>query len=147
MPRKKKKKNLREPKILKNGRIIPTYVLKARSLRKSLLQRVSNPELKSNTATIKQLEKLLNHEHFICFYCLKELTLDEISCDHKTPLSRLGTNEISNLCLCCMDCNGVKAEFTEEEFRNLMEFLKTWEDKGKYLFTRLRRGGMIFGRK
>lgn len=143
---KRKKKVLKEPKVLKNGKIIPLYVLKARVLRSNLLQRVKTEALKSTTATLRELEKWLNHEHFICYYCLRELNLEDLTCDHKTPLSRLGSNEISNLCICCSDCNSLKAELTEEEFRSLLELVKTWKDNGEYLFIRLRRGSTIFRR-
>ncbi len=67
----KRKKKVKEPKILKSGRVIPLHVLKARILRSNLLQRVKTEELKNSTATIKELERWLNHDHYICFYCLK----------------------------------------------------------------------------
>lgn len=141
----RRRKKTKEPK-LSRGKVIDPALVKARYLRKSLLARAKTEELKSNTPTISQLFKFFNHNHFICYYCLKELILDEVTCDHKTPLSKLGTNEVSNLCICCSDCNSLKGEFTEEEFRSLMELVRSWKDEGKYLFTRLRRGSSIFGK-
>lgn len=142
---KKKKKKVIEPKFSR-GIEIPPSLLKARRLRNSLISRVKTQEEKDNTPQIKQLEKLFNHDHFICFYCLNELLLVDTTVDHKTPLSRNGTNDLTNLCISCSDCNSLKGELSEGEYRSLTELLKTFEDDGKYLLTRLRRSSTIFGR-
>lgn len=51
-----------------------------------------------------------------CFYCGAELGA-RYAVDHKTPLSRGGTDWPENLCLACADCASRKGEQTEEEFR------------------------------
>src|SRR5690606_37713498 len=47
-----------------------------------------------------------------CFYCGSEAS----HVDHKTPLSRSGTNDIENLVPCCVSCNIAKGSMTAQEF-------------------------------
>lgn len=61
--------------------------------------------------------KLLYSQHS-CFYCKKELSEHEISIDHKIPVSRGGTNKLSNLVICCRSCNSKKRNKTEIEYRS-----------------------------
>jgi len=51
-----------------------------------------------------------------CFYCGIELGARYVV-DHKTPLSRGGTDWPENLCCACEYCASRKGEQTEEEFR------------------------------
>ena len=44
----------------------------------------------------------------LCFYCLKELTLDTSTIDHCIPRSIGGTNDDSNVVLSCHGCNQSK---------------------------------------
>jgi hypothetical protein len=50
-----------------------------------------------------------------CFYCTVILGKD-YHMDHKTPLSRGGLHDDSNLCLACPACNMQKHDKTVEEF-------------------------------
>jgi 5-methylcytosine-specific restriction endonuclease McrA len=43
-----------------------------------------------------------------------------LEADHRTPLSRGGTNYIDNILPACRSCNGRKHTMTEEEFRALL---------------------------
>lgn len=73
-------------------------------------------------------EKIEGAEHFTledykklysastCYYCGKPLTDKEKSVDHKTPISRGGTNALDNLVISCMFCNRQKKDKTEEEY-------------------------------
>lgn len=49
-----------------------------------------------------------------CTYCMGMLTRYHI--DHKTPVSRGGTNDIANLQLLCPACNLKKSASTHEEY-------------------------------
>lgn len=146
MPRRKKKK-IQQPRILKSGKIIQPHLIKARYLRKSLLQRVKTEELKLTTPTIKELEKWLSHNHFICVYCFRELPLDEVTCDHVIPLARKGDNCLENLAYCCITCNRMKGNLTDLELRSLLELMKNWDNEGQLiLLRRLKQGNMIFAK-
>lgn len=134
----KKRKKVKEPKLSK-GKPIDPILLKARSLRNSLLGRV--PEsLKETTPTIKELHKWLTLPAYICYYSLEPLEFEAINIDHKIPLQRGGTNIIDNLCICSSSYNRAKGTLTEHEFRSLLELIKTWEDKGESLIKRLKQG-------
>ncbi len=66
--------------------------------------------------TAGDLVKLFGEQEGKCFYCNKSLR-KEYHVDHKTPLSRGGSNEILNICLACPKCNLTKHTMTEEEFK------------------------------
>jgi 5-methylcytosine-specific restriction endonuclease McrA len=49
-----------------------------------------------------------------CAYCGEA---GPLQVDHRTPLSRGGTNSIENVLPACRSCNGMKHRLTEDEFR------------------------------
>jgi len=51
-----------------------------------------------------------------CFYCKVLLTEETLSQDHAVPLSRNGTNFLSNLLPACVPCNSRKKDKTVSEF-------------------------------
>lgn len=57
-----------------------------------------------------------------CYYCGALLIdapghMHRPTIDHRTPLSRGGTNAIGNLVVACFSCNNAKDRMTEREFR------------------------------
>lgn len=52
-----------------------------------------------------------------CYLCLKFIEIGKDNLEHKTPLSRGGTNEYENLAIACQRCNCRKHDKTEAEFR------------------------------
>lgn len=66
--------------------------------------------------TLEDIKKLYGATQ--CFYCSKELTEDEKTVDHKLPVSKGGTNEMTNLVICCQTCNSKKRDQTAEEYRS-----------------------------
>ena len=57
-----------------------------------------------------------------CYYCRIPLVLggngpELATKDHLTPLTRGGSDAISNIVPACIDCNRLKGDMTEEEFR------------------------------
>lgn len=77
-----------------------------------------------NKQSYKRSSKLIKDvcKH-ICYYCGKEITTENLSIDHAIPLSRGGTNALSNLRICCKQCNFEKDNKTEYEYiHNLNPF-------------------------
>ena len=66
------------------------------------------------------------------------------SIDHKLPKNRGGSNELINLHLVCIKCNKVKGDLTDEEFKQLMAFVKEKPIIYENLYKRLRMAGMVF---
>jgi 5-methylcytosine-specific restriction endonuclease McrA len=60
-----------------------------------------------------------------CRYCGKQLSRRTMTFDHVIPLSRGGMHEVSNLVICCYQCNIDKGSLT------LTEFLKERKDANK----------------
>jgi 5-methylcytosine-specific restriction endonuclease McrA len=60
------------------------------------------------------LRTLLAAQDRKCAYC--RAPLEEFHVDHKTPISRGGTNALSNLHYTCPRCNMIKRTMTHEEF-------------------------------
>lgn len=61
------------------------------------------------------MEKVKYHG-WRCFYCKILLTEGTLSQDHAIPLSRNGTNFLSNLLPACVPCNSSKKDKTVFEF-------------------------------
>ncbi len=57
----------------------------------------------------------------ICYYCKKLIQTNtnrnDLTVDHKTPLSRGGKSIQANLAIACLKCNQEKANMTEKEYR------------------------------
>lgn len=52
-----------------------------------------------------------------CSYCGKTITnKEELTVDHKIPVSRGGTTVESNLAISCYKCNNEKSDMTDEEY-------------------------------
>lgn len=51
-----------------------------------------------------------------CYLCLKPIEFGKDCLEHKTPISRGGTNEYNNLELCHRGCNASKRSRTIEEY-------------------------------
>ncbi len=67
--------------------------------------------------TLDEWKGLLRQFCFRCAYCSARLTKKNRSLDHKLPLLRGGTNDITNLVPACLRCNQRKHLQTAEEFR------------------------------
>jgi 5-methylcytosine-specific restriction enzyme A len=74
----------------------------------------------------KKLKKLrqLAAQQNTCYYCNCQLDLSSATWDHKTPISRGGTNDLDNLVIACEQCNFNKDDLTEQEFK---EYLRAKE--------------------
>ncbi len=53
-----------------------------------------------------------------CYLCEKPIKFGNDHLEHKTPLSRGGTNDYKNLAVSCEICNCRKHNKTEKEYRN-----------------------------
>ncbi len=51
----------------------------------------------------------------ICHYCEKSFSSEDLSMDHKTPISRGGTSNKGNVVVCCKACNSEKKYYTPAE--------------------------------
>jgi 5-methylcytosine-specific restriction endonuclease McrA len=68
--------------------------------------------------TFAEWEALLLQHAGCCAYCG---STERIEADHRIPLDRGGSNEISNILPACRHCNRRKHRRTEEEFRALLQ--------------------------
>jgi len=66
--------------------------------------------------SLEDWKRLLRQYNFRCAYCGIRLTIKNRSLDHKIPLLRGGTNDITNLVPSCLRCNQRKHVQTAEEF-------------------------------
>jgi 5-methylcytosine-specific restriction endonuclease McrA len=79
----------------------------------------------------------------ICEYCgaiLGAAKKCRPNLDHRQPIARGGSAGLDNLALACGGCNRAKGEMTGQEFAELRNTVRSWEDGGKSLFTRLKLG-------
>jgi 5-methylcytosine-specific restriction endonuclease McrA len=70
------------------------------------------------THTEQQLRWKYEYYGKRCYYCNKPLSINELTEDHRIPLSKGGTDWIANIVPCCRRCNPQKGNKTEQEYRN-----------------------------
>lgn len=61
-------------------------------------------------------DNIKEHGTLTCYLCLKPVEFGSDSIDHKTPVSKGGTNNPVNLGVTHMHCNKKKANFTVQEY-------------------------------
>lgn len=71
-------------------------------------------------ALTERRKKILSKTGGRCFYCGVD-EFDRIHIDHATPISRGGSDALSNLLPACVDCNFEKRARTVEEYRHFLE--------------------------
>lgn len=73
--------------------------------------------------TLDEFKAVVRKQKGLCFYCSAPMSPPVT--EHVTPLSRGGSNWISNIVASCRICNAFKASQTLEEFRpDLMDTFK-----------------------
>ena len=74
--------------------------------------------LKNSTGkfTLKDWWEKCNYHGWKCFYCKEKLTKETVTTDHKIPISKNGTNHLSNVVPCCSSCNSKKKDKKVNEF-------------------------------
>lgn len=113
---------------------------KAQNVRGNMRQRTELP-----VPTSLELEAWLKSiSPFVCYYTSVPLEVDDFSVDHKQPVNRGGTNDLTNLCVCTKVMNTSKGNMTEQEFKELLALISGWEDGGKRLLARLRMAGNMY---
>lgn len=73
--------------------------------------------------TASEIRTTIESQNNKCYYCGKELI--SWHQDHKTPLSRGGSDDISNIAISCPSCNLRKRDRTEKEFYTFLSDNKT----------------------
>jgi len=78
------------------------------------------------THTHKQLLSLAKQQNHCCYYCGDSFFINGtleyyFEVEHKTPISRGGTNDITNIALACKGCNARKGVQTAEEFLEMIK--------------------------
>jgi len=59
-----------------------------------------------------------------CPYCSAPIDVLNMSIDHRVPVSRGGSLELSNLDAICSDCNRLKGSLDGDEFKALLDWLR-----------------------
>src|SRR4030095_1381560 len=78
----------------------------------------------------QRLRLMVMREEPLCYYCqLFSITTASTSVDHRIPKSRGGTDDRTNLCGCCKNCNDRKQDMTSDEF--IQQLLKVNDQWGR----------------
>ena len=110
---------------------------------KARAAKIGRPLPPESIPTIDEVEAHLRIQPLFCFYCGTKLGTSKrgkIHMDHKLSIARGGGADVHNLVLACKRCNQIKGNCTEKEFRDLLQLVSFWDDKGKELFVRLQLG-------
>jgi 5-methylcytosine-specific restriction endonuclease McrA len=78
-----------------------------------------------------------------CPYCkLIAISESTFTVDHRVPLIRGGSWQLSNLIVCCASCNTIKGCMTSDEYKALRTLVHDWNPyAANDLFKRLKVGG------
>lgn len=86
-----------------------------RKIWKYRLKRAGKLSLK--TIQIVYEDNIKKYGTLTCYLCLQPIPFGKDHLEHKTPLSRGGSNERGNLDIACQHCNCEKHSQTEAEYR------------------------------
>jgi len=100
-------------------------------LKKEIFRRYSKHGFKfNNWQELIKKTKIDETKTPTCYYCKKQLTpyckenkWDCVSLDHKIPKYWKGKNSISNVVLCCAECNIIKGTMTSETYFKFLDAL------------------------
>ncbi len=67
----------------------------------------------------------------ICYYCGRKVPPEELTMDHKIPLSQGGFTEKSNIAACCKNCNNMKKNLMPPEWEEYLRKAKEQENERK----------------
>jgi len=92
--------------------------------------------IRSNGLTIKIIQlvyedNIKKYGTLTCEYDKKTIQFGKDVLEHKTPLSRGGTNDYENLCIACRSCNSSKGTKTVKEFMEYKDLVKKLKKGGK----------------
>jgi 5-methylcytosine-specific restriction endonuclease McrA len=62
-------------------------------------------------------QSIFARDHYVCQYCQKMFTKDDLTIDHIIPRSKGGATTWDNIVACCVPCNARKADRTLAEAR------------------------------
>ena len=93
-------------------------------------RRLSREHQAKGVITVQLIQRVYerNIKHFgtlTCYLCSKPILFGKDHLEHKTPLSRGGTNYISNLDVACQSCNMCKRNKTLKEYRRYAHLFST----------------------
>jgi len=78
--------------------------------------------------------------YLTCYLTGALVPLAKIELDHRVPVSRGGSFQVFNLGVTDARMNQAKSNRTQDEFMELLELIKTWDDSGKSIIADLRSG-------
>jgi 5-methylcytosine-specific restriction endonuclease McrA len=80
----------------------------------------------------------------VCSYCHGELTVKNMSADHRIPVERGGSWQDKNVRIICGSCNGAKGRMNEDEFIQLMDVLNGFDQTvRREVLGRLKAGASV----
>jgi 5-methylcytosine-specific restriction endonuclease McrA len=88
------------------------------------------------------LERSIADALWRCACCEGLIVIEDLSLDHRQPISRGGRHELANLAVTCRTCNEVKGMLTAAEWSQLWDVLRRWPPAAiADVLRRLRGGG------
>jgi len=78
--------------------------------------------------------------YLTCYLTGELVPIGKIEFDHRIPVSRGGSFQVFNLGVTDARMNQAKSNRTQDEFMELLELIKAWDDSGKSIIADLRSG-------
>jgi len=105
----------------------PEEIKRNRRIRRKLYKYNLKKAGKLTVETIQGVyeDNIKKYKTLTCYLCEQPILFGKDHLEHKTPLSRGGTNDRENLDIACQKCNYKKHNKTEEEYRKEFSKMKT----------------------
>lgn len=94
---------------------IDTNILKIEQQKETLVSKKKNKVKRKNFSSGQRL-KIYRKTEGHCYLCGDFVDFDSFEIEHKVPISKGGTNDLSNLFCSCHCCNTIKHDIYPEDF-------------------------------
>ena len=119
---------------------------KSSTLKTTLKRRSKEYEVEFNM-NLKEIRNILLQAYGRkCRYCIKQLNVNNIVCDHIMPLSLGGNSTADNLQLICDRCNRRKGPLTHEQYNSLLKWVSRMARPAQdYILRKLSKSDVMGG--
>ncbi len=91
-----------------------THIFRREAVRQTVTAHL--PVVAKGSHSEAEWKQVLRSQSYRCFYCRRPLAPPNWNRDHRTPLARGGSDNISNIVAACRKCNMAKGDLTATEY-------------------------------
>lgn len=127
---------------IRNNKVLKRYHFQVKGVKDSEnISQKSVTQTENEIETIKTKRKVFNQEERAaiyrktkgyCYLCGDFVDFNKFEVEHKIPISKGGTNDLSNLFCSCHVCNSIKQDIYPEDFMERISKIFMYQMENKY---------------